>query len=66
MYLACNINQEGTMKKVLNISGKEYVCPKIDIERFPTQNVLETSSAVGQCVGDENYDVTNDTISYKS
>ena len=54
------------MKKVLNISGKEYVCPEIGFERFPTQNVLETSSPVGQRVGDENFDVTNDTIAYNS
>ena len=54
------------MKKVLNINGKEYVCPEIGFERFPTQNVLETSSPVGQSVGDVNYDVTNDTIDYKN
>lgn len=52
------------MEKVLNINGKEYICPEIGFECFPTQNVLETSSPVGQFVGDENYDVTNNTTNY--
>ena len=52
------------IKEILEAKENGYVSPKIGVSMFFEQDVITTSTSVGNVVGDEEFDVNGSAVDF--